>query len=84
VKTESYIPQGAGEREAFRKVARGRLKKDFLILEHTGSDFVIAQGAFIGRIVALGHDHDSVAQGIRQGCKTIELTFTRPLHTETI
>lgn len=83
VRTESYIPQGAGERDAFKKVAHGRLKKDFLILEHTGSDFVIAQGAFIGRIVALGHDHDSVAQGIRQGCKTIELTFTRQIHTET-
>lgn len=82
VKTESYIPQGAGEREAFRKVARGNLKKDFQILEHTGSDFVIAEGAFIGRIVALGHDHGSVTQGIRQGCKTIELTFTKEFATE--
>ena len=84
VKTESYIPQDVEERRTFKKVAHGQLKKDFLILEHTGSDFVIAQGAFIGRIVALGHDHDSVNQGIRQGCKTIELTFTRQLHTEKI
>lgn len=82
VKTESYIPQGVGERKAFKKVAQGNLKKDYLILEHTGSDFVIAQGSFIGRIVALGHDHESVAQGIRQGCKTIELTFNKQIFTE--
>ncbi|MBA3011547.1 MAG: ATP-grasp domain-containing protein [Proteobacteria bacterium] len=84
VTTQSYIPQEVEERTAFKKVADKKLKKDFLILEHIGSDFVIAQGSFIGRIVALGHDHESVAQGIRQGCKTIELTFTKHIPTETV
>ncbi len=73
--TDSYIPQNSEERAAFEKVADGNLNKDFLILEHTGSDFVVAQGAFIGRIVALGHDHHGVSQGLRQGIRTIELTF---------
>ena len=82
VKTQGYLPQNIGEPEAFRKIANGNLKKDFLILEHAGSDFVIAQGAFIARIVALGHDHESVSQGIYQGCKTIELTFTKEPITE--
>lgn len=82
VTTQSYIPQGIGEKESFKKVADGKLKKDYLILEHIGTSFVIAQGSFIGRIVALGHDHESVAQGITQGCKTIELTFTRHTATE--
>ncbi len=82
VKTKWYLPQNVGEREAFRKIASGSLKKDFLILEHAGSDFVIAQGAFIARIVALGHDHDSVGQGIQQACKTIELTFIKETVTE--
>lgn len=77
VKTTSYIPQGTGERESFKKVADGRLKKDYLILEHAGADFVVAEGSFIARIVALGHDHTSVIQGIAQGCKTIETTFTQ-------
>ncbi|MCG8564924.1 MAG: ATP-grasp domain-containing protein [Desulfobacterales bacterium] len=77
VKTSTYIPQASGEREAFARVSKRNLKKDFLILEHTGSDFVIAQGAFIGRIVALGQDLESVTQGISQGCKTIELTFSQ-------
>ncbi|MCP4023246.1 MAG: hypothetical protein GY729_15490, partial [Desulfobacteraceae bacterium] len=74
--------QAVGEREAFKKVARQNLKKDYLILEHTGSDFVIAEGAFIGRIVALGRDHDSVLQGVNQGCRTIELTFTNEIIME--
>ncbi len=75
VKTQNYIPQGIGERESFKKVADGKLKKDYLILEHIGTSFIIAQGSFLGRIIALGHDHESVAQGITQGCQIIELTF---------
>lgn len=46
-----------------------------MILEHIGNDFVVAQGSFLGRVVALGHDHFSVQQGIRLGKKTIELTI---------
>lgn len=75
VRTNGYIPQNSQEREAFGKVSNNNLKKDFLILEHTGSDFIVAEGSFLGRIVALGHDHSSVLQGISQGRKTIELTL---------
>ncbi len=83
VQTDNYIPHSIGEREAFKRVADGNLKKDFLILEHTGSDFVVAEGAFIGRIVALGHDHHSVRQGLKQGRKTIELTIAqKPAQSE--
>lgn len=82
VQTDGYIPQGSGEREAFRKVANGNLKKDFLILEHTGSDFVVAEGSFIGRIVAIGMDFESVKQGIQQGKKTIELTIVEKKEEE--
>jgi hypothetical protein len=77
VQTEGYIPQSAQEREAFKKVAQGRLKKDFLILEHAGCDFVVAQGAFIARIVALGHSPVDVEQGLKQGQKTIDLTIIK-------
>ncbi len=73
--TKGYIPQNSHEREAFGKVACNHLQKDFLILEHIGNDFVVAQGSFLGRVVALGHDHFSVQQGIRLGKKTIELTI---------
>jgi hypothetical protein len=77
VQTDGYIPQSAQEREAFKKVAEGRLKKDFLILEHAGCDFVVAQGAFIARIVALGHSAVDVQQGLKQGRKTIDLTIIK-------
>lgn len=73
--TSNYIPQNSQEREAFAKISDGRLKKDFLILEHVGSDFVVAKGSFLARIVALGYDHQSVTQGLKQGQGTIELTF---------
>jgi len=76
VRTNGYIPQNSHEREAFRRVAAGNLKKDFLILEHIGSDFIVTGGSFIARIVALGHDQESVEQGLQQGRKTIELTIT--------
>ena len=75
--TDSYIPQSTQERQAFKKVAEGKLKKDFLILEHTGCNFILAQGAFISRIVALGHNQSDVQQGLNQGRKTIELTIVR-------
>jgi hypothetical protein len=77
VYTAGYIPHSVGEREAFKRVADGKLKKDFMILEHTGSDFIVAEGAFIGRIVALGHDFLSVEQGLVQGRRTIELTISQ-------
>jgi hypothetical protein len=77
VHTNGYIPQGTQERQAFKKVAEGKLKKDFLILEHTGCDFVLAEGAFVARIVALGHNRAEVRQGLNQGRKTIELTIVK-------
>jgi ATP-grasp domain len=73
--TQGYIPQNSHEREAFKKVADHNLSKDFVILEHIGNDFVVAEGSFLGRIVALGHDHSSIQQGLDQGRKIIELTI---------
>ena len=77
--TEGYIPQSLHERQAFRTVADNHLNKDFLIMEHIGNDFIVAQGSFLGRIVALGHDHFSVQQGLQLGQKTIELTISENL-----
>lgn len=75
VYTNGYFPQYVRERQAFKKVAQGKLKKDFMILEHAGSDFIVAEGSFIGRIVALGDNHASVQQGIYQGRRALETTF---------
>jgi hypothetical protein len=75
--TQGYIPQSSHELEAFKKVADNNLNKDFLILEHIGNDFVVAEGSFLGRIVALGHDPSSIQQGLDQGRKIIELTIAQ-------
>lgn len=37
----------------------------------------MAQGAFIARIVALGHSPVDVEQGLKQGQKTIDLTIIK-------
>ncbi len=76
VLTEAYIPQSTHEREAFQRVADRSLEKDFLILEHAGSDIVVAEGSFIARVVAVGTDPGSVLQGLRQGQRTIDLTIS--------
>jgi hypothetical protein len=75
--TQGYIPQSSHERKAFKKVADHNLNKDFVILEHIGNDFVVAEGSFLGRIVALGHDPSSIQQGLDQGRKIIELTIAK-------
>lgn len=75
--TQGYIPQSSHEREAFKKVADHNLSKDFVILEHIGNDFVVEEGSFLGRIVALGHDPSSIQQGLDQGRKIIELTIAK-------
>lgn len=77
VMTSGYIPHGVWERESFAKIGANELVKDYLIMEHTGSDLFVTEGSFIARVVALGHDHQSVAQGIEQGRKIIELTFNK-------
>ncbi|MFC1830275.1 hypothetical protein ACFL0O_11780 [Thermodesulfobacteriota bacterium] len=65
-------------------MAENHLNKDFLILEHIGNDFIVAQGSFLGRIVALGHDQLSVQQGLQLGQKTIELTISEALQEKPV
>lgn len=82
VQTNGYITHRTQEREAFKRIADGKLKKDFLILEHTGCDFIVAEGAFIARIVAIGHNPSEVRQGLKQGRKTIDLTIVEKQNRE--
>jgi len=75
VHTSGYFPDNHNEREAFRKLANYDRQKDFLILEHVGSDFIVAEGAFLARIVSLGKDVSGVEQGLSQGLRTIRTTI---------
>lgn len=84
VHTNGYIPQSSYERESFRKLASGSLNKDYIILEHIGSDFVVAQGTFIGRIVSLGLDFDAVNEGLKQGLEILQMSFCDETNPEII
>ena len=84
VHTNGYVPQSSFERETFKKVANGHLVKDYIVLEHIGSDFVVAQGTFIGRIVSLGLDPDSVQEGLSQGLEKLQLSFCDETNPEII
>ena len=75
VKPCATIPHNWQERESFKKIGENQLKKDVLIMDHIGNGFIVAEGSFYARIVALGKDRSSVLNGLEQAKKTIEATI---------
>lgn len=73
--TTGYIPQNPYERETFRKIARKELIKDFVILEHLGTNFLVSPGAFLARVVSVAQCADDVAEGLCQGVGFIQQTI---------
>ncbi|MBB5348189.1 hypothetical protein JWG42_12050 [Desulfoprunum benzoelyticum] len=74
--TTGYIPQNPYERETFRKIAKKELIKDFVILEHLGTNFLVSPGTFLARVVSVARNRDDVAEGICQGVGFIQQTIT--------
>jgi hypothetical protein len=72
--TTGYIPQNPYERETFRKVANGELIKDFVILEHPGTNFLVMPGSFLARVVSVAKNRDDVDEGLCQGVGFIRQT----------
>ena len=73
--TYGYLPQQRGELEMFEAVAKNKLKKEYMILEHIGQDFFVNEGSFLGRVIATGQNYQDVEQGIQMGRKMIEFTI---------
>lgn len=73
--TEGYIPQFKNEREVFKKVAKGKLRKEFMVLEHIGNDFIITTGTFLARVVSVAQNREDMLEGIKFGKKLIENTI---------
>jgi len=73
--TTGYIPQNPYEREAFRKVARKELLKDFVILEHLGTNLKVMPGTFLARVVSVARSRQDVEEGLCQGVGFIKLTI---------
>lgn len=73
--TTGYIPQNPYERETFKKVARNELVKDFVILEHLGTNLSVTPGTFLARVVSVAKSRKDVDEGLCQGVGFIEQTF---------
>jgi hypothetical protein len=73
--TTGYIPQNPYERETFKKIARKELIKDFVILEHLGTNFMVEPGTFLARVVSVARCGDDVAEGLCQGVGFIQQTI---------
>ncbi len=73
--TEGYIPQFRSERELFKKIAKKKLRKDFMVLEHIGNDFIITTGTFLARVVSVALSRQDMIDGIRFGKRLIENTI---------
>ena len=72
--THSYLPQQRGEIEMFQSVAKNKIKKEFMILEHIGQDFFVNEGSFLGRVIAAGKSYKDVEDGIEMGRRMINYT----------
>ncbi|WP_136810441.1 ATP-grasp domain-containing protein [Desulfosediminicola flagellatus] len=73
--TKGYIPQNPYERETFKKIARKELIKDFVILEHLGTNFLVSPGTFLARVVSVARCAEDVAEGLCQGVGFIQQTI---------
>jgi len=73
--TKGYIPQNPYERETFKKIARKELLKDFVILEHIGTNFLVSPGTFLARVVSVARCREDVAEGLCQGVGFIQQTI---------
>jgi len=72
--THSYLPQQRGEIEMFQSVAKNKISKEFMILEHIGQDFFVNEGSFLGRVIATGKNYKDVEDGIEMGRRMINYT----------
>ncbi len=75
--TNGYIPQNPYERETFKKVARKELVKDFVILEHLGTNLKVMPGTFLARVVSVARSREDVDEGLCQGVGFIRQTIKK-------
>lgn len=73
--TRSYLPQQRGEIEMFQSVAKNKINKEFMILEHIGQDFFVNEGSFLGRVIATGKSYKDVEDGIEMGRRILDYTI---------
>ena len=74
ITTNSYIPQQTDEIAMFDRVAKNKVKKEFMIVEHIGQDFFVNEGSFLGRVISVGKNYNDVEAGIQMGKRLLAYT----------
>jgi predicted ATP-grasp superfamily ATP-dependent carboligase len=82
LRTHRYLPQQRGEIEMFQSVAKNKINKEFMILEHIGQDFFVNEGSFLGRVIATGKSHKDVEDGIEMGKHMMDYTVKSYVDTD--
>jgi hypothetical protein len=59
----------------FESVAKNKLTKEYMILEHIGQDFFVNEGSFLGRVIATGKNYKDIEDGIKMGKRMIDFTI---------
>lgn len=78
VSTRGSVPRGVDEREMFQAFASGRSPGgQFGIFEHIGTNYIVKAGSFLGRVVAVGEDHDTVQRGLEAGKAQIRASIAK-------
>jgi hypothetical protein len=80
LQTNSYLPQQRGEIKMFESVAKNKLIKEYMILEHIGQDFFVNEGSFLGRVVATGKNFKDIEDGINMGKKMLNFTIKNDIN----
>jgi len=70
----AYLPQYNNEREMFEKVVKGKIEKEYMVVEHTGEDFSVKKGSFLGRVISVGKNYRDIHMGIRMGKRILDST----------
>ena len=75
--THSYLPQQNGEVAMFDSVAKNKINKEFMVVEHIGQDFFVNEGSFLGRVIAVGKSYRDIDVGIDMGKRILNYTVKR-------
>ncbi|NOX15746.1 MAG: ATP-grasp domain-containing protein, partial [Epsilonproteobacteria bacterium] len=73
--TNSYIPQQNDEISMFNRIAKNKINKEFMIVEHIGQDFFVNKGSFLGRVISVGKNYRDVDAGIQIGMRLLNYTI---------
>ncbi|HDM76767.1 MAG TPA: ATP-grasp domain-containing protein [Deltaproteobacteria bacterium] len=68
VKTCRGLEDPGSERKMYERVVRGHQKKsEHMVVEHVGRDVIVKVGSFLGRVISVGKDRESMLKGLNEG-----------------